>query len=105
MYLFNILTSLKTTIRLLYTDILRAHLHETQSELKPAWNLKPLWKIVPFTLRFHCGNFRKHNKILMHMGKRKLLINASLINSKTDVALMVVFSITVATHTCASVIS
>ena len=36
MYLFNILTSLKTTIRLLYTDILRARLHETQSELKPA---------------------------------------------------------------------
>ena len=28
---------------------LRARLHETRSELKPVWNLKSLWKVVPFT--------------------------------------------------------
>ena len=31
----------------------RACLHETRSELKPGWNLKPLWKIFPFTWQFH----------------------------------------------------
>ena len=34
----------------------RARLHKTRSELKPCWNLKPLWKVVPFTWQFHCGN-------------------------------------------------
>ena len=31
----------------------RARLHETRSELKLVWNLKPLWKVVPFTWWFH----------------------------------------------------
>ena len=82
---------------------LRARLRETRSEIKPVWNLKPLWKIVPFTLQFHygqpwdlkplskivsftspfhCGNFPKHSRILSHMRKCFLLINASLINAK-----------------------
>ena len=68
----------------------RARLHESQCEVKPIWNLKPLWQVVPFTWhfyyyqpwhlkllskivpfrwRFHCGNFPSHSKIVMHMGK------------------------------------
>ena len=68
--------------------VFRAGLHESRSELKLVWNLKPLWKVVtftcqfyygqpwdlkplskvvPFTWRFHCGNFSNHSKILMHM--------------------------------------
>ena len=31
---------------------LRAHLHETQSELKPIWNLKLLWNVIQFTWQF-----------------------------------------------------
>ena len=27
----------------------RERLHETQSEVKSVWNLKPLWKVLPFT--------------------------------------------------------
>ena len=30
----------------------RAHLHETRSELEPVWNLKPIWKVVLFTCQF-----------------------------------------------------
>ena len=33
----------------------RARLHETQSDFKPVWNLKPLWKVVLFTWQFHYG--------------------------------------------------
>ena len=89
---------------LLWTTIkLRARLHETRSELKPVWNLKPLWKVVPFTWqfhygqlwdlkplskifpftwRYHCDNFSNRSRILMHMRKLSLLINVSLINAK-----------------------
>ena len=66
---------------------LRACLHETRSELKPVWNLKPLWNVVlftwQFTWRFHCGNFPNNSKTLLHMCKWYLLINANLINAKT----------------------
>ena len=31
-----------------------AHLHETWSGLKSVWNLKLIWKVVPFTWQFHC---------------------------------------------------
>ena len=34
---------------------LGARLHETRSELKPVWNLKTCWQVVPFTWQFHCG--------------------------------------------------
>ena len=54
-------------------------------------HLKPLSKNFPFTCWFHCGNMPNHSKILMRLRKLSLLIN--------DVALMVVFSITVAKHT------
>ena len=61
-----------------YSRHIWAGLHGARSELKPVWNLKPLWKffpftwqfhygqpwdlkplskIIPFTWRFHCGNF------------------------------------------------
>ena len=44
----------------------RAPLHETRSELKPVWNLKSLWNVVPltwqFTWRFRCGNFSNNGK-------------------------------------------
>ena len=30
-------------------------LHETLRKQKPVWNLKLLWKVIPFTLQFHCG--------------------------------------------------
>ena len=38
------------------SPVFRACLHETRSELKPVWNLKPLWKVVSFTWWFHCGS-------------------------------------------------
>ena len=64
----------------------RARLHETRSELKLVWNLKPLWNVVPFTWqftwRFHCGNFPNNSKTLLHMCKWYLLINANLIDAK-----------------------
>ena len=47
------------------------HFHAAQT-----WDLKPLSKIVP------CDNFPNHCKILIHMRKLQLLINASLINAK-----------------------
>ena len=47
----------------------RARPHDTRSELKPVANLKPLWKVVPFTWQFHCGNFPDYSKILMHLRK------------------------------------
>ena len=66
--------------------ILRARLHDTRSELKPVWNLKPLWNVFPFTWqftwRFHCGNFPNNSKILLHICKWYLLINANLVNAK-----------------------
>ena len=65
-----------------HSKILRAHLHETRNELKPVWNLKPLWKVVPFAWRFHCNNFPNNGKILMWMRQWLLLINTSLINAK-----------------------
>ena len=83
---------------------LRARLPEIQSELRPVWNLKPLWnivlftwqfhceqpwnlkpllKIVPFTWRFHGSNFPNHSKTLLHICKWDLLINAAnVINAK-----------------------
>ena len=69
---------------------IRARSHETRSEIKPVWDLKVLWKAVPFTWqlhygqlwdlkllskivlftwRFHCGNFPNQSKILMRMRK------------------------------------
>ena len=42
---------------------IRARLHETRSELKPVWDLKPLWKMFLFTWRFYCGNFPNCSKI------------------------------------------
>ena len=64
----------------------RARLHDTQSELKPVWYLKPLWNVVPFTWqfkwRFHCGNFPSNGKTLLHLCKWYLLISAKLINTK-----------------------
>ena len=63
-----------------------ACLHETQSELKPAWNLKTLWNVAlftwQFTLRFHCSNFPSNSKTLLHMCKWYLLVNGNLINAK-----------------------
>ena len=65
---------------------LRAPLHDTRSELKPVWNLKPLWNVVlftwQFTWRFHCSSFPNNSKTLLHMCKWYLLINANLINAK-----------------------
>ena len=71
-------------------------MHETRSELKQVWNIKPLWKVVPFTWQFHYGrpwNLKSLSEIVpftwrFHCG------NASLINVKQ----IVLFSITVATH-------
>ena len=63
-----------------------ARLHETRSELKPVWNIKPLRNVVlftwQFTWRFHCGDFPSNSKALLHMCKWYLLINAKLINAK-----------------------
>ena len=63
-----------------------ACLHETRSELKLAWNLKPLWNVAlftwQFTLRFHCSNFPKNSKTLLHMCKWYLLINANLMQNR-----------------------
>ena len=81
--------------------VIRARLHDTWSELKLVWNLKPFWNIVPFTWqftwRFHCRNFPNNSKALLHTCKWYLLINANLINvscklnqCKAD-ALLVVF--------------
>ena len=65
---------------------LRARLHETRIELKPVWNLKPLWNVVlftwQFTWRFRCGNFPNNSKALLHVCKWYLLINVNLINAK-----------------------
>ena len=56
------------------------------SILKPGWNLKPLWNVVPFrwqfTWRFHCGNFSNNSMTPLYMCKCYLLINANLINAK-----------------------
>ena len=63
----------------------RARLHETRSEIKPVWNLEPLWNVVPFTWqfkrRFHCGNFPRNNKTLLHMCNRCCAIDCFLNNS------------------------
>ena len=63
----------------------RARLHETRSEIKPVWNLEPLWNVVPFTWqfkwRFHCGNFPRNNKTLLHMCNRFCAIDCFLNNS------------------------
>ena len=43
----------------------RARLYETQSELKPLWNVDPFsWQ---FTWRFHCGNFPNNSKTIPHV--------------------------------------
>ena len=67
-------------------SILRARLHDTRSELKPVWNLKPLRNVVPFiwqfTWRFHCGSFPFKSEALLHMCKWYLLININLISAK-----------------------
>ena len=60
----------------------RIRLHETRSELRPVWHLKSLWKVIPFTWRFHCANFPNHSKTLLQMCKWYLLINAKLIDAK-----------------------
>ena len=56
----------------------RARLNDIRSELKPVWNLKSLWNVVPFTWqftwRFHCGNFPNNSKTLLHMWKWYILI-------------------------------
>ena len=69
-----------------FSDLLRARLHETRSELKLVWNLKPLWNVVSFTgqftWKFYHGNFQNNSKTLLHMCKWYLLINVDLINAK-----------------------
>ena len=67
-FFLNSNPGLNYTITLIYTNC-RARLYETRSELKPIWNLEPLWKVVLFTWQFHCGNFPSHTKILFHMCK------------------------------------
>ena len=64
----------------------RARLHDIRIELKPVWNLKLLWNVVPFTWqftwRFPCTNFPNNSKALLHLWKWYPLINANLINPK-----------------------
>ena len=64
----------------------RARLHETRSELKTVWNLKPLWNVVPFTWQFtwtfRCGNFPNNSKTLLHICKWYILVNANLIDAR-----------------------
>ena len=62
--------NLNTLCKCIY---LGARLHDTRSELKLIWNLKPLWNVVPFTWqftwRFQCSNFPNNSKALLHMCK------------------------------------
>ena len=64
------------------TFTLRERLHETQSELKTVWNLKSLWKVIPFTWQFQCGNVQiiAIERIGRNREKSMLLKNDSLIN-------------------------
>ena len=75
-----------TCYHLFWFLFLRARLHDNRSEIKPVWNLRPLWNVVPFTWqftwKFHCGNFPNNSKTLLHMCTGYLLINANLINAK-----------------------
>ena len=69
-----------------FSASIRERLHETRSELRPVWNLKPLWDVIlftwQFTWRFHCGNFKNNSKALLHMCKWYFLINVNLIKAK-----------------------
>ena len=49
---------------------------------QPVWNLKPIWKVVPFTRQFCCDNFPNHNEIQLLTRKWWPLINAKLIDAK-----------------------
>ena len=53
---FGIRTCLKINFPLQDFDIFRQRLHETRTKLKPVLDLKPLWKVIPFTWQFHCGH-------------------------------------------------
>ena len=33
----------------------KRHFHQTWSKLRLVWNMKLLWKVVPFTWQLHCG--------------------------------------------------
>ena len=87
--------SIVTVEEIFDIPLLRARLHETRSELKAVWNIKPFWNVVQFTWQFtwtlQCSNFPNNSKTLLHMCKWYLLIHANLIIAKQRLCYWLLF--------------